>query len=163
MPPPTAGAPAPDWTTYTHPRLGYTLEVPGDWSVDDTREYRTDLYSPGEIAAVQVTVHDPIPPSMEEWLEQSIAQSRARNADFFHIIGQEIRAKPDGSASAAAVIYIGRTGPEYCTTLRHLYLVLTRDLTQSLESRICQEVFEKYAATTKRIIRSALATGSQEG
>ena len=153
LPTATPGPLADGWRTYTHPTHGYSLEVPEDWTIRDEQEDRLDLLSPGEHAAVHIFTFDSRPASLVAWVKETIQSLRDYNKELFEITQERIQERDDGTG-VAAIVYWGRTSPEYCTTHRIHLFVATQSGSAMIESRTCEEFIEKYEHDVARIIKS---------
>ena len=153
IPTPTPDPPQDAWQTYTDLTFGYAIDVPGDWTVDDSEGGRVNFVSPDEIAAVHIFTYESSTASVEQWMIETIEGLREYNKTLFEITRQSIEENEDGTG-VAAIVYRGRTSPEYCATLRSHIFVVTPIQSLIFESRFCEEFGEKYATVVARIIKS---------
>ncbi|MDE2939982.1 MAG: S1C family serine protease [Chloroflexota bacterium] len=143
-----------DWQTYSHPRYGYTIEIPAGWTINDKEEGRLDLLSPGEYAAVHIFTFDSQAVSLEAWVEETIRTLREYNQELFEVTYRRIEEQENGTG-VAAIIYWGRTSLEFCITYRtHMFIVLEGG-GLTIESRMCKESIEEYEEVVARILKSA--------
>ncbi|MDE2940230.1 MAG: hypothetical protein OXR67_15145 [Chloroflexota bacterium] len=129
------------------------MEVPEDWTIREEQQDRLDLLSPGQHAAVHIFTFDSPPTSLVAWVEETIQGLRDYNKELLEIMQKRIQERDDGTG-VAAIIYWGRTSPEYCTTHRTHLFVATQTGSAIIESRICEEFVKEYEHDVARIIKS---------
>ena len=142
MPSPTV-TPEPEWVVYRHHEGGFDLDLPPDWTIDDSQEERVDLTGPGGYAAVHIFfAWEPAPP-VGAWLDETVPWLMEHHRDHFEEVKRDVRQEADGTG-IAGLIYWGRTAPEFCLTYRVRGFIALENWRMEAETRVCEEHIEEY-------------------
>ena len=92
-----------DWQTYFNAVHGYSVDVPADWSIDESDMSHVHLDSPDGVAGLNVVAYSGDVDTMDGWLDEAIDRHRDFYGGRFQLLKREDVTYSDGSESASVV------------------------------------------------------------
>ena len=145
------------WQTYTNYNYGYSINVPKDWSVDDSDQSHLIFDSPNDEAGVSVAAYN-YPADLEDWVSLIIESEEDEYPRSFEIFSQRVDQNVDGTGTGF-IILIGQSSSMYCVEHIKYSLVVTNWRSYYLRSVICELAINSYAEIERSILFGGFKLG----
>ena len=141
------------WQTYTSRNHGYSVEVPADWSIDDSDQGRTHFDSADGFAGVTIAADRRTGSTVDAWVDAVVAEHLEFFDGRFQIVERETYAG-DNEARVAHIVYRARIANRFCLLrVTELFLrTANGDLVASFH--ICEHSYSKYSAVQQAVLSS---------
>lgn len=141
------------WQTYTSRNHGYSVEVPEDWSIDDSDQGRTHFDSADGFAGLTIAVDRRTDYSVDAWVDAVVKEHQNFFSGRFQLVERETYAG-DKEARVGHIVYRARIANRFCL-LRVTELFLRTgegDLVASFH--ICEHSYSEYSAVQQAALSS---------
>ena len=142
-----------NWKTYTSQTLGYLVQVPSDWSIDDSDPNHVHFESPDALAGLAVVANQDDVTVLEDWVDDTIEQHRNFYRGRFRLLERSVVTYADGT-SGAAVVFRAQTSAQFCV-LRVTELFHLSEGGSFVKSfQICEHSYAEYAPVQQAVLSS---------
>ena len=142
-----------EWQTYTSPAHGYAVDVPEEWSVDDSDRDQVHFDSPDRFAGLTLLSYDMRVDSLSQWIDDVVGQHTDFYRGRFQLLEREIAASAEGT-KIAHIVFRARISRNYC--LLRITEVFHRSAAGNFVAsfHICEHSYSKYSAVQQAVLSS---------
>ena len=149
---PTVGADL--WHTYRNEEFRYAIDIPPDWTVDDTAENEVIIFigRSNGLAGLHILALD-WTSTIDEFVRENHRFHQRRAAAYFEALSSA-QVKMASGPTARRVLYRVQNDARFCTELLLDYLLLAGNISYALQGSICEGSESLYGADMEKMQRS---------
>ena len=150
--PPTIGAD--QWRTYRNEEFRYAIDIPPDWTVDDTAKNEVIIFigRSNGLAGLHILALD-WTSTIDEFVRENHRFHQRRAAAYFEALSSA-QVKMANGPTARRVQYRVQNDARFCTELLLDYLLLAGNVSYALQGSICEGSEGLYGADMEKMQRS---------
>ena len=147
-----------EWQTYANPAHQYTLDVPADWTGDESNRDRVHFDSPDGFAGLTILAYDKPVGRVEQWVEDVVAEHTGFYRGQFQLVQREVSTS-DRGGEVAHIVFRARVSRRYCV-LRVTEAFLQSNGGNFIASlHICEHSYSTYSAIQQAVLSSIKLPG----
>jgi hypothetical protein len=144
-------APVPvGWKTYNNWTYGYSIEVPSDWSIDESDKSSVYLRSQDGAADIYLLSFSSNLGSLEGWIERAARDNRSRSKVFFQELDRYTRVEPDGRGGGY-LVFRSHESIDYCVDYSTYFFFFSHGRSFLAEIDVCEHSLDLLGPITDRI------------
>ena len=141
------------WGTYSNWTYGYSVQVPIDWTIDDSNESKVYFRSFDGNSDMNIYAYDYRVRSLEDWVSRRIDANRNWNKVAFEVLQKDIENLANGEG-IAFVKYRAQSSTEYCSEETTELFLVTYAASYLIRFDICEHSFDKYFVIQDSVLGS---------
>jgi len=142
-----------EWQTYSSPVHLYSVDVPEEWTLDDSDHDRVHFDSPDGFAGLALLAYDKPVNSVGQWIDNQVAQHTGFYRGQFQLVEREVAGGEEGS-KLAHIVFRARISRQFC--LLRITEVFHRSSAGNFVASFhtCEHSYSRYSAVQQAVLSS---------
>ena len=147
---PTPAAVQARWRTYDNFDHGYSVEIPSDWSIDESDKSSVYLRSHDGAADIYLFSFSSNLGSLEGWMDRTARENRSRSKVLFQELDRYTKVDPDGTGGGY-LVFRSHEALDYCVDYSTYFFFFSYSSSFLAEIDVCEHALDLLGPITDQI------------